>query len=263
MANVVLIPCVKLKKKDFGTDYSNWENLADSGFIAWKSAVNFVESADSVILQHLFLEIKTHQNLERAILSKCIELHDLGHSILLLEADTICVKPVNLFNSGLSKMTLFAFVGAEDDEEIPERFNLNSGVVYWPSQQRQVREVLSDAISAEWPNKWAYYQVIWNRAFYSQFESKESGKNYVEGLKSGMYNYFHSPEAIPGMNSCKIEDAAILHLFTSRSVRNARRTAILTYRFNLRGYKAGLFIVKIGKVLVKQKLVNKFRNYLR
>jgi hypothetical protein len=56
MANVVIIPCVKLQKKDFGTDYFNWENLADSGFIAWKSALNFVESADSVILLHLYLE---------------------------------------------------------------------------------------------------------------------------------------------------------------------------------------------------------------
>lgn len=258
MANITIVPCIKLLSKDFGTNYSNWENLTELGLIAWKSAINYVESSDRTVLLHFDLQVKNHQNMEREIIRECIKLHEQGHNVLLLEADTICVKTVDIFELKLDKLTLFSLAGTEDNPDLPQKFNLNSGVVFLPNTANGAVKILKTYLESEWPAKWAHYQFIWNRAFYSQFETMENGLSYVVDRRPGSYNFFESKTHI----NCKISDAKILHNFSSRSVGQARFISRLAYSYGVNGYKIGLKLLATkNKVRIKD-YVKLFKTFL-
>lgn len=231
--NIVIVPCVALQSKDFGTDYTKWEALVEIGKNSWDSAVRNVVGADEVILFHSKLKVKSHQQMERMILRKCITLHKQGFNILLLEADTLCIQEVDIFSLDLKELQLFSLAGTEDHPSIPGEYNLNSGVVYWPALATKPCDVLIEELAGEWPDTWAYYQNIWNKAYYSQFSTFEAGLEKLSFLGNGKYNWFYGKTK----NQIQIKNAVIAHFFTSRGLIRANKLSNITRRFGIRGFE--------------------------
>ena len=244
--NIVIIPCVALLSKDFGTDYTKWDALTQIGKNAWESAVENVLGADEVVLFHANLHVKSHQEMERMILQKCLDLHEQGVNILLLEADTFCLKEVNLFNKGIDFLQLFSLAGTEDHPTIPAQFNLNSGVIYWPAEATKPKEIIRNELMSEWPATWAYYQNIWNKAFYSQFDSFEIGIKSLSNFGNGTFNWFYGNT--PGQ--IQIDNAVIAHFFTSKGLTRAKKLSNITKKFGVRGFRGAIRLYNSPIVLI-------------
>lgn len=231
--NIVIIPCMKLSTAQFGLDYSKWDSLQNLGVNAWESAVRNVKGADRVMLFHDSLNPSTHQSMEKSILREAIRLHKQGHSVLILEADTFCVGEVNLFESQLvDKLRLFSAASSQDHPDLPIEYNLNSGVVFWPAKATAPLSVLENLVEHDWPETWAYYQFIWNKGFYSQFDSLQEGWDASRVVPLGMYNWFiDSPKL-----EVPVTQARILHFFTSRGLNQALRLSQAVKKHGVKGY---------------------------
>jgi hypothetical protein len=243
--NIVLIPCIRGLSKDLGVNYEDWENLSRCALISYNSAVIHIKDADQVIMFHQNLQISSIQSVEKAILQKVLSHHKIGDNVLLLEADTICINDIYLNEFPQDKLQLFALIGRSD---FPERINdnhyQNSGVVYLPKNANKlVTKIISDAVKSKWPARWAYYQLIWNEAYYSQFQTPEEGSEKTHDSGIAEFNLLIDSKNF----NLKAQNAKIIHLFTSKGSKRARKMAEKLYNSRFSAGKRNRVLRSLGK----------------
>ena len=216
MARLVLVPCFKTGSSDLGADYSNFKLLSLAARKSWLSAVKNVSGADAVVMVHEPLPGNSIQDLERRLLRMCVERVRAGDDVLLLEADTLCLSPVPIFELGLRGLQLFALNGVRSFPDIAPEHYLNSGVVFLSRETPEsVLGFIEQRSTDEWPLQWAYYQHVWNQAYYLQFADPEAGSNLDRLGGSGVYNWLpdRPPQQVP------LAEARIIHWYSSRGIR--------------------------------------------
>jgi hypothetical protein len=214
--NIVLIPCIKSESRNLGANYEDFDSLSHAAINTYFSAIKHISDADEVIIFHVKCS-NSIQEVERKILSKMLELNSKGNNVLLLEADTLCVRDFGCSEFPRNKLQLFTLIGMSDfPEEIEKDYYLNSGVIWFPYKaSRKIRKSISFFLSEPWPNRWAYYQLIWNLLYYGQFKNRDRGLSQVLGLGSGKFNWIIDDAPY------KVDESSskIMHFFTSRGIK--------------------------------------------
>jgi hypothetical protein len=230
---------------DLQVDYSDYDNLSKCALISYNSAIKHILDADQVMMVHRPVKNKSIQNIERRIIQIALDLHSQNHNVLLLEADAICVNDFKFADFRSDYLQLFALAGGSDyREKIPNAYYFNSGVIYFPRDTNfKVTKYIENQLNVEWPSKWAYYQLIWNSAYYIQFDSFDQGRNHSDSYINGKYNWL----AFGRGSKIQVREIKIVHLFTSRGIRSARKIAEKMYFSKVNSKKREKLIRALSK----------------
>jgi len=103
------------------------------------------------------------------------ELWHNGHNVLFADADTLAVRPVEMFGH-FGEMRLFGLTHqlSHSRQDIPYGRYMNGAVMYMPQSMEPLLWELGDTLASHWPEgMWSYMQYIFNRMFWAQGEPED------------------------------------------------------------------------------------------
>jgi len=108
-------------------------------------------------------------------------LWEAGNDVLLVDGDTLCVRPTpwpggdefRMFNMACARVPYGAF---------PEEAYLHSGVRYFPASMDPAAWTVADELVGRWDfGEWAYDQYVWNAMYWAQPGKRlEDARAYVD-----------------------------------------------------------------------------------
>jgi hypothetical protein len=150
---------------DIGGDRAVWERMAELSLASWR--------------RHLFgpwQHVDTggkYPDAQSMFRAQYVWLRGLwhdGHNVLFADADTLAVRPVNMFGRW-PEMRMFGLTNqnAPSRRDIAKGRYMNAGVMYLPQSMNPLLWELGDALAADWDDKlWSHLQYVFNRMFWAQ-----------------------------------------------------------------------------------------------
>lgn len=140
---------------------------------------------------------------------------EAGNDVLLVDGDTLCVKPTRMFDLG-DRLTMFNMACASVPyDTFPKDAYIHSAVRLLPQTMNSGLWKLGQALMDVYDREmWAYDQYVWNSMFWAQPGlSFDCAKTYVNPL----YCYVPLPQ-YDNFGLAK-KDAYIIHYCNSRGTR--------------------------------------------
>jgi hypothetical protein len=218
MKNIFITALYRLirdsSRKSISSDYEEIHKLCVDSFLKNLSGIDrhIVLSGNKNTSHDMFKEI-------------FYRIKDIYHSepcnIIFTDADTLCVKPVNIFNKyNTFSMFLISITGKFSTyKKVPKRLWKSlkpwfmSNVRYYPHGLNDTVWRTGTELANKWINVWAYECIIYNSMIHSQFD----GMSYTEIKKTyhkPEFNYFYATDHFD--MDIPLEEARIIHFAGSR-----------------------------------------------
>jgi len=227
-----LVGSVRPVIKQWGSWKGGGDNAnADLDFISYENMYSISRASAEQFLAGDWEEIKTVSPVLDARLFQIAQWYTVRElwfrepcNILCMGSDTLFVKPVEIFDQ-YNDMMLFNYTDPQTHPEF--KHYLNDDVKYFPANMNPSVWELGERLFEQWfthsESDWAWGQLVHNHMFWSQYPNEKNSDTIPNPLidPSLVFQYLpYSKEAVESFNSCKFEDAKILHFHGSRNQEN-------------------------------------------